>query len=71
MRGVARRRLAPLACLGLLLILALMAGWGSAVPRATGAGGPVPPPLATPSGVTIRVAMAVDNVYRFSSREKR
>ena len=70
MRCVARRRLAPLACLGLLLILALMAGWGSAVPRATGAGGPVPPPLATPSGVTIRVAMAVDNVYRFSSREK-
>ncbi len=73
MRGFARRRLATLACLGLLLVLALLAGRGSAA--ATGAGGPAPLPGATPPGVTprevtIRVAMAVDNVYRFSSREK-
>lgn len=70
MRGVARRRLATLACLGLLLILALLAGAGSAVPRAAGAGGAVRLPVEPPSAVTIRVAMAVDNVYRFSSREK-
>ncbi len=68
MRGVARRRLATLTCLGLLLILALLAGPGSAVPKAAEVA--ASPPVERHTEQTIQVGMAVDNVYRFSSREK-
>ncbi|MCP9858477.1 MULTISPECIES: hypothetical protein [unclassified Cyanobium] len=59
MRALARWTLSALACLGLSLSLVLAQGLGLATAAAA--------PVAT---VPIRVALKVDNVYRFSSREK-
>ncbi|MCP9833616.1 MULTISPECIES: hypothetical protein [unclassified Cyanobium] len=55
MRALARWTLVALACLSLVLVLGLGPATAAAAPVAT---------------VPIRVAVKVDNVYRFSSREK-